>query len=230
MNDKQARMIQELFEAGKTALASILTRAMGQMAGIAVDELNGSETVRNKVMADVIADYTENISKGGSMCVERVLKASGDGYLATTELRFVPWLDDKTDAEAKELLQSIYDMETAGVHPKDIARTIRDQLDKDRHNAMTVARTEASKIRNDARSRMFIENGYRYVQYITAGDDKVRPEHELRNGKIYRHEDAPFIGEYNCRCLLAPADYQVRRGAAVTENQAEYLTKEEVEL
>lgn len=230
MNEKQAKMIEELFEAGKTALASLLTRAMGQMSGIAVDELNGSEKVRSKVTADVIKDYTENISKGGSMCVERVLKPYKDGYIATTEMKFVPWLDDKTDREAKELLQSIYDLETTGVHPKDIARAIRTQLDADRHNSMTVARTEASKIRNDARSRMFIENGYKYVQYITAGDDRVRPEHEMRDGKIYRHEDAPFLGEYNCRCLLAPADYQVRRGAEVTDSQAEFLTREEAGL
>ena len=77
---------------------------------------------------------------------------------------------------------------------------------------------------------MFLENGYEYVQYITAGDDRVRPEHEMRNGKIYRHADAPYIGEYNCRCLLAPADYLVRHGAEVTDSQAEFLTKEEAGL
>ena len=36
---------------------------------------------------------------------------------------------------------------------------------------MTAARTEASKIRNDARSASFEESGVRYVEYVTAGDE-----------------------------------------------------------
>ena len=93
---------------------------------------------------------------------------------------------------------------------------------------MTAARTEASKIRNDARSASFEESGVQYVEYVTAGDELVRPEHAARNGKIYEHKNSPMMGEINCRCLLTPADYKVnRKGAKVTESDAEYLTGEQ---
>ena len=69
-------------------------------------------------------------------------------------------------------------------------------------------------------------NGTKYVQYVSAGDDKVRPEHEMRNGKIYRIENAPFMGEYNCRCTLVPADYLVKNGAEYNTSDAEYIPTE----
>jgi uncharacterized protein with gpF-like domain len=73
-------------------------------------------------------------------------------------------------------------------------------------------------------------NGTKYVQYVTAGDDAVRPEHEMRNGKIYTLESSPFLGEPNCRCVLVPADYLVKNGNKVTKTDAEYLTKEQAGL
>jgi len=73
-------------------------------------------------------------------------------------------------------------------------------------------------------------NGTKYVQYVTAGDDAVRPEHEMRNGKIYRIENAPFMGEYNCRCTLVPADYLVKNGAKYNTSDAEYIHKSQAGL
>ena len=117
------------------------------------------------------------------------------------------------------------------MHPREIAKDLKTFFEGTRHRAMTAARTEAAKIRNDARSEAMRKNGVRYVQYQTAGDDLVRPEHAMRDGKIYRHEDAPWMGEYNCRCVLSPADYLVEEeNATVTESQAEYLTPEEARI
>jgi uncharacterized protein with gpF-like domain len=61
------------------------------------------------------------------------------------------------------------------------------------------------------------ESGTKYVQYITAGDELVRPDHAARNGKIYKLKDAPYLGEYNCRCNLTAADFTVLAEGAPVE-------------
>jgi len=71
----------------------------------------------------------------------------------------------------------------------------------------------------------------KYVEYITAGDERVRPEHEQRDGKIYPIDKAPFIGEYQCRCILTEADYAVEEeGAKVEEDDGIIMSKEALGL
>ena len=183
-----------------------------------------------EIAESVKTEYLKGLNRGGTMCVERVLEPMPDGrWKATTEQKFVQWLYDKTTTEANEIIQTIQEAEQSGVHPKQIEKLIRDKLEGQNHNSMTAARTEAAKIRNDARSKAFVAANVEYVMYVTAGDDRVRPEHAMRNGKIYRHEDAPYLGEYNCRCTLYPANYEVKyQGAKVESSHAEYLTDEQV--
>jgi len=238
MTPEQEAQIKELYRLRMEAFIQILAQMAKEETVLVADEWfkqlkrDGYTITANPVeIADEVkTNYLKSLNKGGTICVERVLEEMPDGmYKATTEQKFVRWLYDMTERDANKVIQTIADAEHAGVHPRKIAKLIRDDLNSQNHNAMTAARTEASKIRNDARSKAFQEANVEYVRYITAGDDRVRPEHAKRNGKIYRHQDAPYIGEYNCRCVLVPANYEVKyKGAKVTESQAEYLTPEEV--
>lgn len=68
-----------------------------------------------------------------------------------------------------------------------------------------------------------------YWQYLTVGDDRVRPEHAALDGKVLRADD-PFWDshyppwDFGCRCLVAalPAD-AAEAGGAITGEQAERL-------
>lgn len=175
-----------------------------------------------KLVTKLVNDYANNLAKGGSMCVERLVRQVTPTTAEITPKHvFVSWLDDLQ----KEVVQEVTDIIThdyaAGIHPYGTTEKLRDYLLRPKHRFEVAARTEAQKLRTDAKVRMMQENGVHYVRYITAGDDRVRPEHQLRNNKIYRMEYAPWLGEYNCRCTLVPADRDVKQGATVTESATE---------
>ena len=238
MNKKQAEEIEEVMYLHQIALAEILAASAAESIAVSSAEAlrllkRGKYTIAEweGINERILEEYSARLNEGGSMCVDRVLEDVGGGKVAVSTRRvFVPWLNDMREKESREIIELIRDAEAAGVHPNNIARQLKQYFEGTAHNALTAARTEAQKLRSDARSEYFREAGVRYVQYIAAMDERTRPEHAARNGKIYRHEDAPWLGEYNCRCTLAPADYLVnRKGAKVEESQVEILPQKDIE-
>lgn len=241
MNNKQKQQIRELVRLRTTAYTAVLAelaratvleevkrtlkltgrpQAIGNVASRTPEEITDS----------VLKDYLSNLNKGGTPCVERIIQPNDNGtYTCTTEQQFIPWLNDLSDETANDIIDLIGQSEMAGVYPLDIAKQIEGYMEGTKHRAVTAARTEAQKLRSDARFQTFVDQGVQYVQYVTVGDDAVRPEHAMRDGKIYRIEDAPYLGEYNCRCTVTPADYKVKmKGAEVEPNDAITLTEEEL--
>lgn len=238
MNKRQEEEIEEVMYLHQIAIAEILAASAAESIAITSEESlrklkRGEYTITewDGINERILKEYSAKLNEGGSMCVERVIEELGDGRIAySTRKEFVPWLSDMRKNESKEILELIRDSEASGVHPTEIARKLRDYFDGTAHNALTAARTEAQKIRSAARLEHYRESGVEYLQYISADDEVTRPEHAARHGKIYRINDAPELGEYNCRCTYAPADYLVEmKGAKVEESQVIILQKEEVE-
>ena len=234
---RQEQQIADAMTLRQLAMSTILAESAQQMAFLVSSETlsklerTGYSVARaDGVTEKIYQDYVAGLNRGGTKCIERVVENIGGGRVrVTTRQRFVPWLNDMTREQSREIISMIGQAERDGVYPLDITKSLKTFFAGTDHRAVTAARTEAAKIRNDARSQSFIDSGVEYVQYVTAGDSEGRPEHAMRDGKISRHEDAPWIGEYNCRCLLVPADYKVEHGAAVTESDAEELTREQLE-
>jgi len=133
--------------------------------------------------------------------------------------------------DQEEILRIIGEGQRDGMHPYQIARELRGYFDGTEHNAVTAARTEAQKLRTDARVATYLKTGVHYLEYIAVGDDVTRPEHLARDGKIYPIDKAPWLGEPNCRCILIDADYRVEEeAAAVEESDSITLTPEELEV
>ena len=237
MNKKQEEEIEEVMYLHQIALADILAASAAESVAVSSAEAlrllrRGKYTIAEweGINDRIIEEYSARLNEGGSMCVDRVLEELPGGKVAVSTRRvFVPWLSDMRKRESAEIITLIAEAEVAGVHPRNIAKQLEDKFAGTAHNALTAARTEAQKLRSDARSEYFREAGVEYVQYISADDDRTRPEHAARHGKIYRHRDAPWLGEYNCRCTLAPADYLVnRKGAKVEESQVEILPQKDI--
>lgn len=237
MNKKQEEEIEEVMYLHQIALADILAASAAESVAVSSAEAlrllrRGKYTIAEweGINDRIIEEYSARLNEGGSMCVDRVLEELPGGKVAVSTRRvFVPWLSDMRKRESAEIITLIAEAEAAGVHPRNIAKQLEDKFAGTAHNALTAARTEAQKLRSDARSEYFREAGVEYVQYISADDDRTRPEHAARHGKIYRHRDAPWLGEYNCRCTLAPADYLVnRKGAKVEESQVEILPQGDI--
>ena len=64
-----------------------------------------------------------------------------------------------------------------------------------------------------------------YVEFCTAGDDRVRPSHAKYDGKIFKVDD-PIMGtitpplDFNCRCYLRQLDDDELAGRGITEKVA----------
>ncbi len=116
-----------------------------------------------------------------------------------------------TDAMDQQISRVLAQGMTDGLGVQQIARNINNRVDAiGLSRARTLARTEVVHTFNTAALRTYqgVEDLIGedvYVKWWTARDDRVRPRHRVRHGKIYLKEDAvKLIGEPNCRCSLLP--------------------------
>ena len=240
--DEQWKLIEEVLADRQEAIAAALIEEAETLVPVAVDSTLGelrrrtADKFTRQIVAGItkeqVAAYRAQVAKGGTDIIERVVTALGDGRVSiTTRRTFKPWLSDMASRDQNEILRIISEGHRDGMHPHQIARELRGYFDGTEHNAVTAARTEAQKIRTDARVATYLKTGVRYLEYIAVGDERTRPDHAARDGKIYPIDKAPWLGEPNCRCTLIDADYRVEEeGAAVEESDSITLTPEELEV
>lgn len=240
--DEQRKLIEEVLADRQEAIAAALIEEAETLVPVAVDSTLGelrrrtADKFTRQIVAGItkeqVAAYRAQVAKGGTDIIERVVKDLGDGRVSiTTRRTFKPWLSDMASRDQEEILRIIGEGQRGGMHPRQIARELRGYFDGTEHNAVTAARTEAQKIRTDARVATYLKTGVHYLEYIAVGDERTRPEHAARDGKIYPIDKAPWLGEPNCRCTLIDADYKVEEeAAAVEESDSITLTPEELEV
>ena len=239
--DEQRKLIEEVLADRQEAIAAALVEEAEDLIPVAVESTLGelqrmqrtkyTRQVVDGITKKQVAAYRAQVTKGGTDIVERVLRDNGDGTVsATTRRVFKPWLNDMAARDQEEILRIIGEGQRGGMHPHQIARELRAHFDGTAHNAVTAARTEAQKIRTDARVATYLKTGVRYLEYIAVGDEMTRPEHAARDGKIYPIGEAPWLGEPNCRCALIDADYKVEEeGADVEPDETITLSAEDLE-
>ena len=240
--DEQRKAIEEVLADRQEAIAAALIEEAETLVPVAVQSTLGelrrrtADKFTRQIVAGItkeqVAAYRAQVAKGGTDIIERVVTALGDGRVSiTTRRTFKPWLSDMASRDQEEILRIIGEGHRDGMHPYQIARELRGYFDGTAHNAVTAARTEAQKLRTDARVATYLKTGVRYLEYIAVGDERTRPDHAARHGKIYPIDKAPWLGEPNCRCTLIDADYKVEEeAAAVEESDSITLTPEELEV
>ena len=239
--DEQWKLIEEVLADRQEAIAAALIEEAETLVPVAVQSTLGelrrmvTDKFTRQIVAGItkeqVAAYRAQVAKGGTDIIERVVTALGDGRVSiTTRRTFKPWLSDMASRDQEEILRIIGEGQRGGMHPRQIARELRGYFDGTEHNAVTAARTEAQKLRTDARVATYLKTGVHYLEYIAVDDGKARPDHLARDGKIYPIDKAPWLGEPNCRCTLIDADYRVEEGGAgVEESDSITLTPEELE-
>ena len=240
--DEQRKLIEEVLADRQEAIAAALIEEAETLVPVAVDSTLGelrrmvadkfTRQIVEGITKEQVAAYRAQVAKGGTDIIERVVTALGDGRVSiTTRRTFKPWLSDMASRDQEEILRIIGEGQRGGMHPRQIARELRGYFDGTEHNAVTAARTEAQKLRTDARVATYLKTGVHYLEYIAVDDGKARPDHLARDGKIYPIDKAPWLGEPNCRCTLIDADYRVEEeGAGVEESDSITLTPEELEV
>lgn len=169
-----------------------------------------TRSVFDGITTKIETDYRKELSKGGTTCAEKIIEPLGNGKVKVyMKPKFVPWIDDLAKEQQQAVIDIVTEGNKIGLHPLNQSKQIADYFEGTRHRSVTSARTESLKIRTDSIVESYLKSGIKYLHYITAGDDRVRPDHAARDGKIYRIEDAPYMGDYNCRCVLTDAMYLV---------------------
>ena len=227
--DRQEAIAAALIEEAETLVPVAVQSTLGELRRMVADKF--TRQIVEGITKEQVAAYRAQVAKGGTDIIERVVTALGDGRVSiTTRRTFKPWLSDMASRDQEEILRIIGEGQRGGMHPRQIARELRGYFDGTEHNAVTAARTEAQKLRTDARVATYLKTGVHYLEYIAVDDGKARPDHLARDGKIYPIDKAPWLGEPNCRCTLIDADYRVEEeGAGVEESDSITLTPEELE-
>ncbi len=228
--DRQEAIAAALIEEAETLVPVAVQSTLGELRRMVADKF--TRQIVEGITKEQVAAYRAQVAKGGTDIVERIVKDHGDGRASVTTRRtFKPWLADMATRDQEEILRIIGEGQRGGMHPRQIARELRGYFDGTEHNAVTAARTEAQKLRTDARVATYLKTGVHYLEYIAVDDGKARPDHLARDGKIYPIDKAPWLGEPNCRCTLIDADYRVEEeGAGVEESDSITLTPEELEV
>ncbi len=228
--DRQEAIAAALIEEAETLVPVAVQSTLGELRRMVADKF--TRQIVDGITKEQVAAYRAQVAKGGTDIIISEIKDFGDGRTAIVPRRiFSPWLSDMRERDQAEVLRIIGEGQRGGVHPTQIARELRGYFDGTAHHAGTAARTEAQKLRTDARVATYLKTGVRYLEYISALLETTRPEHAARHGKIYPIDKAPWLGEPNCRCTLIDADYRVEEeGAAVEESDSITLTPEELEV
>lgn len=155
----------------------------------------------------------DNISKGFSLKASEQFYTAED-ILRLLELRAEFFVTSMLDTDFNQLKVIITSGMEEGLGIQEIGRKLREYFDDmSVARARTIARTETGRIvsmaTNEAYKQSAVVTG---KEWLTAGDAKVRPEHQMNNGVIVATDGTFPNGEQfpgqlsiNCRCALAPA-------------------------
>lgn len=98
-------------------------------------------------------------------------------------------------------------VQTGKLHP-DLAVELEDRFGFSEERAKLIARDQIGKAYGQINSARQRELGVDKFVWRTANDERVRPEHEDRDGETYSYDDPPdgeLPGEpINCRCYAEP--------------------------
>jgi hypothetical protein len=172
----------------------------------ALSELNQARKVAGfePVKLDMSKITADNIK--ATKEYEKLLRDKGGSIIVEDDVRvFKPWINDLR-AETKAQLIEIFDKS------KDegwTSQRIKDELIKIEDFGKNVrARVGAfceTRTQQDVATRkLWKYGGLELTQWHTMEDSRVRPHHVERNHRVYKIDEAPSLGEPNCRCYLSP--------------------------
>lgn len=96
----------------------------------------------------------------------------------------------------------------AGTRSATMVKEITKEFGITRKRAKLIARDQVSKLNAQLTRQRHKANGIKFSIWRTVGDERVRPEHEAREGQKFSNEtgiEGEFPGEpINCRCFAEP--------------------------
>lgn len=123
-----------------------------------------------------------------------------------------------TDAQKTQMNRILADGMAHGRGPAKIARDMVDRIDTlTRSRALTIARTEVINAHTEGQLDTFEALGVKelgvFAEWLTAGDDRVCPQCQSLEGKVYNMKEARGLipAHPNCRCCWIPSFDQLTK-------------------
>jgi SPP1 gp7 family putative phage head morphogenesis protein len=171
------------------------------------------------VIESISRRYAQTTSVFQHAQLARQVKAA-IGIDITTADRRVPAMIDHFVAENAALIKSlgnrtVDDIEkvvsrafTTGARAEDVAGDVADRYGISDRHARLIARDQIGSLNGQINAARQQEIGVTSFVWRTAGDERVRPEHEDLNGETFDYDDPPDEGlpgePVCCRCYAEP--------------------------
>jgi SPP1 gp7 family putative phage head morphogenesis protein len=151
----------------------------------------------NKAALALVEQYAEDVKRGGSLCTV----TREDGSIGQ---EFVPWLRDYSTGAKANLVILIEEHIESGEGITDLTKKLEPFFNSMKGHAETVARTEMSRIRNDAAVGRYVKAGVEKVEYLVGPEPCEICDPDA--GKIFPMADAPYLPRHpRCCCGYAPS-------------------------
>lgn len=107
-----------------------------------------------------------------------------------------------------KIAQSVYRTVSNGGSLNEITEEIQRQGQISRDRAAFIARDQTGSILGQMTAERHKRSGFPAFRWSDSGDNRVRPSHKEKNGKIFLYADNPALpGEdFGCRCVAEPVD------------------------
>ena len=104
----------------------------------------------------------------------------------------------------KKTLFAVQESVLAGEGIPQIRKKVLTIVDSAKHSADTIARTESHRAMTESIKQSYRDSGeVKEVEYVTAGDESVRPSHAALDSRIFSLNNTPSeLGDPNCRCTI----------------------------
>ncbi len=127
------------------------------------------------------------------------------GDFVTEQVKYITELPRRVVEDIEGVI--LRDVPAGKLHT-DIAEDIARRLDIGKRKAALIARDQVGKFYGRVNRERQQSAGFGRYRWQTVGDERVRPEHEARDGRIYSWDDPPSDGHpgepVNCRCFPEP--------------------------
>lgn len=142
---------------------------------------------------------------------EESMRRIAEAYTNNLDLYITSYTDDAV----QRLRKTVEEAAIKGVRAEALARMIEGDRDVTRRKAKFLARQETSLMVSKFRQERYSEAGLTTYKWSTSGDERVREDHRLLDGKAFRFDQPPVTDratmarnnpgeDFNCRCLALP--------------------------
>lgn len=230
--DKETRKMIEkelkpILETGEVITLTSLSRILAELRkkfGTILNEKTASKVIQKSI---------KSISTVNQAALENQLKVREVG--SVSPIKSDTWLKEYTKVKIKENVsyiqgiadnyrdkveQAVYRAVTQGSNLSDLREQVQKISEKSHNQASFIARDQTGTILGQINAKRQEQAGFPAFRWSDSGDNRVRPDHAERNGKIYFYKDNPKLpGEdYGCRCIAEPVDEYELEEIAGEEN------------